>query len=227
VIAQDPAAGQSLAEHKTVTITVSLGNTLVPVPTDLVGKTVEEATAQLQATSLDLGTQTPQHDETAPAGTIVAVDAATLAQLPKGEKVNVTVSDGPAPRTVPELSPTMTFEQASAALSAAGLVGVQSDELNRFSDTVPAGQIIGTDPPAGTEVPRDSKVKVIFSKGPQPIPIPDVRNKSVAEATSTLQAAGFPVVGVTGSPSNPVLFTDPPPGEAHQKGTGVTLFTRR
>ena len=137
------------------------------------------------------------------------------------------MSDGPAPRTVPQLTPTMTFEQASQAMAAVQLGAVQSDDLNQFSDTVPAGQIIGTDPPAGTEVPRDSKVKVIFSKGPQPIPIPDVRDKSVAEATATLQAPGFPVVGVTGSPSNPVLFTDPPPNEPHAKGTGVTLFTRR
>ena len=68
---------------------------------------------------------------------------------------------------------------------------------------------------------------MIFSKGPQPIPIPDVRDKTVAEATAILQAQGFPVVGVTGSPSNQVLFTDPPPNEPHTKGTGVTLFTRR
>ena len=157
----------------------------------------------------------------------MAVDPGTPAQLPKGEKVNVTVSDGPAPRTVPQLSPTMSFQEASQALAAAQLEGVQSDGVNRFSDSVPAGQIIGTDPPAGAQVPRDAKVRVIFSKGPQPIPIPDVRSKSVAEATSILQGAGFPVVGVTGSPSNPVLFTDPPPNESHVKGTGVTLFTRR
>ncbi len=162
-----------------------------------------------------------------PSGTIIAVDPATPPQLPKGEKVNVTVSDGPAPRTVPQLSSTMSFQQASQALGARQLVGVQSDSINQYSDTVPAGQIIGTDPAAGTQVPRDSKVRVIFSKGPQPIPIPDVRTKSVADATATLQAAGFPVVGVTGSPSNPVLFTDPPPNEPHVKGTGVTLFTRR
>ena len=104
---------------------------------------------------------------------------------------------------------------------------MQSDSLNQFSDTVPAGQIIATDPAAGTQVPRDSKVRVIFSKGPQPIPIPDVRGKSVADATATLQGEGFSVVGVTGSPSNPVLFTDPPPSEPHVKGTGVTLVTRR
>jgi len=227
VIAQDPPEGKSLAENKTVTITVSLGNTLVNVPADLPGKTVADATAELQATSLDLGTQTAQHDETVPAGTVISVDPATPPQLPKGEKVNVIVSDGPAPRTVPQLTPTMTFDQASQTLAAVQLVAVQGDDINQFSDTVPAGQIIGTDPPAATEVPRGSKVKVIFSKGPQPIPIPDVRGQSVAAATAALQAAGFPVVGVTGSPTNPVLFTDPPPDEPHQRGTGVTLFTRR
>ncbi len=47
VIAQDPEAGKSLAENKTVTITVSLGNTLVKVPPDLPGKTVEAAAAEL------------------------------------------------------------------------------------------------------------------------------------------------------------------------------------
>jgi serine/threonine-protein kinase len=227
VIAQDPQQGKSLAEHKTVTITVSLGNTLVNVPPDLPGKTVADATAELQATSLDLGTQTPQHDETVPAGTVIAVDPATPPQLPKGGKVNVIVSDGPAPRTVPQLTPTMTFDQAAATLAAVQLTAVQGDDINQFSATVPAGQIIGTDPPAGTEVPRGARVKVIFSKGPQPIPIPDVRGQSVAAATAALQAAGFPVVGVTGSPTNPVLFTDPPPNEPHQTGTGVTLFTRR
>ena len=55
VIGQDPTAGKSLAEDKTVTITVSLGNTLVAVPADLVGKTVPTPTAELQAISLDLG----------------------------------------------------------------------------------------------------------------------------------------------------------------------------
>jgi serine/threonine-protein kinase len=120
----------------------------------------------------------------------------------------------------------MTFDQASQTLAGAQLVAVQSSDLNQFSDTVPAGQIIGTDPAAGTQVPRGTKVKVIFSNGPQPIPIPDVRGQSVTDATAALQAAGFAVVGVTGSPGNPVLFTDPPPDEPHPKGTGVTLFTR-
>ena len=136
----------------------------------------------------------------------------------------MTVSDGPAPRVVPQLSPTMTFDQAKQALAAVQLVGVAGDD---FSDTVPAGQIIKSVPSAGAKVPRDSNVTVVVSKGPQPIPIPDVRGKSVPEAAGILQGAGFAVLGVTGDPSNPVLFTDPPPNEPHVKGTGVNLITRR
>src|SRR5581483_4699142 len=178
VIAQDPRADTSLKEGKTVTITVSLGNTLVAVPTDLPGKTVEDAVAELQATFLDVGTQTPQHDENVKAGVVIAVDPATPAQLPKGEKVNLIVSDGPAPRTVPQLDPSMTVEQAQAAIAAVQLKGAPEEQ---FSDTVPAGQLIGTDPPAGTEVPRDSTVKILVSKGPQPVAVPDVSGQSVAD----------------------------------------------
>ncbi|HEY2814468.1 MAG TPA: PASTA domain-containing protein [Acidimicrobiales bacterium] len=224
VIIQDPVPGKSLAENKTVTITVSLGNTLVKVPADLTGQTIDAAKAELQATSLDVGTQTPQHDETAPAGTVLAVDPATPPSLPKGSTVNVTVSDGPGPRVVPQLTPTMTPDQAKAALAAVQLVAVPTQE---FNDTVPAGQIIRTDPAAGTSVPRDSNVNVVFSQGPQPVAIPDVRGKSVSDATSILAAAGFPVQSVQGSPNNPVLFTDPPPNERHPKGTKVTLFTHQ
>ncbi len=221
VIAQDPAADTSLAEDKTVTITVSLGNTLVAVPTDLVGKPIADVTAELQAASLTVGTQTPQHDESAAAGTVLAVDPATSGQLAKGSAVNLVVSDGPAPRTVPTLPPGSTFAQAQQALAAVQLVAVEDDE---FSDTVPAGQVVGTDPGAGTQVPRDSKVKVVVSKGMTPIP--DVANQSVADATAQLRAAGFTVAGVRGDPARTVVGTDPAAGTQVPKGTAVTLITR-
>ncbi len=66
-----------------------------------------------------------------------------------------------------------------------------------------------------------------MSKGPQPIPIPNVAGQSVQAATATLQGAGFAVSGVEGSPAGQVLATDPPAGEPHQKGTAVRLFTRQ
>jgi serine/threonine-protein kinase len=221
VIAQDPAEGKSLDEKQTVTITVSLGNTLVNVPTDLAGKTLDEATAALTQAGFTLGTQTPQHDETIPAGSIISLDPATPPQLPKGEAVNVVVSDGPAPRVVPAIPPTSTFEQAAAAVKAVQLVPTRRDD---FSDTVPEGQIIGTEPAAGTAVARDSSVMIIVSKG---LPtIPDVKGQSVQDAAAQLQAAGFKVAGVQGDPFRTVTGTNPPAGTRAASGSGVLIITR-
>jgi serine/threonine-protein kinase len=134
----------------------------------------------------------------------------------------VIVSDGPAPRTVPTIPATATFDQASQAITAVQLTPARRDD---FSDTVPAGQIIGTDPAAGQQVARGSTVTIIVSKGMTPIP--DVSGQSVADATAQLQAAGFTVAGVSGDPSRTVIGTNPPKGTLAAKGTGVTLITKK
>jgi serine/threonine-protein kinase len=204
-----------------VTITVSLGNTLVNVPPDLAGKTLDEATAALTQAGLVVGTLTKQNDEAVPVGSIIGLDPATPPQLPKGEPVNVIVSDGPAPRTVPAIPTNSTFDQAAAAITAVQLVPTRKDE---FSDTVPEGQIVGTTPAAGTAVARDSGVTIIVSKGlPQ---IPDVKGQSVQDAASQLQAAGFTVSGVQGNPFRTVEGTNPPAGSRAKSGTPVVIITR-
>jgi serine/threonine-protein kinase len=223
VIAQDPPDGKSLEEQKTITITVSLGNTLVTVPTDLAGNTVDEASAKITQAGLVVGSQTKQNDENVPAGSVIGADPATPPQLAKGDPVNLIVSDGPKPRVIPTLGPTTTFDQAAAALAGVQLKAVKAEA---FNDTIPAGGFVATDPPAGTAVARDSNVNVIFSKGPQPIPIPRVAGQSVADAAAQLQSAGFTVTGVQGNPSRTVTGTNPPEGTLAQRGTGVVIITR-
>jgi serine/threonine-protein kinase len=221
VIAQDPLEGKSLEEKKVVTITVSLGNTLVDVPADLAGKPVDQAAAELEGAGLKLGTQTAQNDETVQEGQVISLDPNTPSQLPKGEAVNVIVSGGPEPRTVPAIAATTPFDQASKAIKDLQLVPQRKDD---FSDTVPAGQIVGTDPPAGQQVPRGSTVTIVVSRG---LPtIPNVANQSVADATAALQAAGYTVAGVQGNPSRTVVGTNPPANTPAKKGTPVTIITR-
>ena len=221
VISQDPAEGKSLQEKKTVTITVSLGNTLVNVPGDLAGKSIDDATAILAHAGLKLGEQTTQNDETVAEGFVIKIDPATPPQLAKGDPVNVIVSGGPAPRTVPAIAPTTPFDQAAKAIKDLQLVPQRKDDT---SDTIPQGQIIGTDPPAGTQLARGATVMIIVSKG---LPtIPNVANQSVADATAALQAAGYTVAGVSGNPSRTVVGTSPPAGTAAKKGTPVTIITR-
>jgi beta-lactam-binding protein with PASTA domain len=48
---------------------------------------------------------------------------------------------------------------------------------------------------------------------------------SVTDASTALQAQGFGVSTVLGSPLKKVIASDPPAGEAHVPGTQVRLFT--
>jgi serine/threonine-protein kinase len=98
-------------------------------------------------------------------------------------------------------------------------------ETDQFSDQ-PIGQVLTSDQADGASVPRGTVVHVTVSKGPQPIPIPNVTGMSVSAASTTLAAQGFGVSSVDGSPLHNVIATDPPAGEAHVAGTQVRLFTR-
>jgi serine/threonine-protein kinase len=221
VVTQDPPKATKLDEGKTVTITVSLGNTLVNVPGDLVDKSLEEATQGLAAAGLVVGDVKRQFDEHAAKDVVIAVDPLTPPQLAKGTGVNLVVSDGPAPRKVPAVGTGMTFDQFAAALTALQLKATRVDD---FNDTVPSGQVIGTEPATGTEVPRDTAVTVHVSKGLTPIP--NVAGLAIADARDKLQQAGFTVAGVNGDPFRTVRATNPPAGTQAPKGTGVTLITR-
>ncbi len=237
VLAQLPAPGASLEEGRTVRLTVSLGNTLVDVPT-LTGVAEADALAQLEAAGLVGAVSARPNDEEVAKGAVISVatpadlpDAADIpaGKLPRGTTVSLTVSDGPAPRTIPTGLVGAAFDGVNAHLVNLKLVVNRSDE---FSDTMQAGLVIRVEPAEGTAVPRDSPVAVVVSKGPEPIPIPNVTGKSGIDATNILRAAGFPVSGIAnsagqpGSPTNQVIATDPPAGEPHPRGTPVRVVTR-
>src|SRR5690606_20442331 len=142
----------SLRERETVTLTVSLGQRLRAVPTDLAGLPFEDARAVLERAGLAAADPVPRHDEEVPEGHVVRAVDATPVEAETGTPITLVVSQGPHPRVVPPTGG-LTPEQACAEL-----VGVQLtcrlDEA--FSDTVEVGVVIGTDPEAGTEAARDS-----------------------------------------------------------------------
>ena len=93
---------------------------------DLVGK--DQATAQqlITAAGLTVGGVTPQFDETVPAGVVMSWKAAgqTLApgtEVTKGTTIDLVVSQGPQPRTIPKLIG-QPPEVAIAQLQQLGLV---------------------------------------------------------------------------------------------------------
>ena len=99
-----------------------------------------------------------------------------------------------------------------------------------FDATVPEGEVINTDPTAGTSVNEHSSISVIVSKGPSTVTIPkDLASKTEAEARSDIAALGLKA-GQTIFVDNPtianglVVTTDPALGELVPVGTTVNIM---
>ncbi|HEY7628986.1 MAG TPA: PASTA domain-containing protein, partial [Ilumatobacteraceae bacterium] len=120
----------------------------------------------------------------------------------------------------------MQLDVATQTLEDAGLT------VNKHEVPTPdavEGAVVSTDPIAGTTVQRDSAVEVNYNPIKTPVPIPEVRGKTVEEATSILTGAGFTIspdtVFVVDSTLEPglVLSTNPPFGQSAVQGTVVVL----
>jgi eukaryotic-like serine/threonine-protein kinase len=187
---------------------------------NVVGQPVDAATTALQALGFVVDTGTHAFDEQAQAGTVLASEP--TGEAPPDSVIKLTVSDGPAPRTVPDVGAGGTFAAAAAALDGVQLTATQVDE---FNDTVPAGQVLGTTPAAGTQVPRGTAVSVRVSKGPDLVAVPAIAGLTIEAASQTLAAQGFQAF-VQGNlrPGGKVLATDPAAGTMVKRGSTVRVL---
>ena len=131
---------------------------VVKVP-DFVGKQLSEFTEYKDLIIM----KEEVYDEIIPAGEIISqkVDAGT--ELVKNSRVEVVVSLGPVPEVVimPDLA-NKTKDEALAALSQLGFIP-EIEEKN--DDNVPVGAVISTDPAKDSSLTKDTKIKLIISKG--------------------------------------------------------------
>jgi serine/threonine-protein kinase len=134
---------------------------------------------------------------------------------------------GPLQRvTVPEVVG-LTQEQATAALEA---VELRFDgEAREHSETVPVGVVISQDPAAQASTFIQFTVRGVVSLGPERYAVPDLRGKSVEEASQALADTKLAVAGQTDAfdeevPAGAVAGTDPPAGTSLKPQTPVTLI---
>jgi serine/threonine protein kinase len=134
-----------------------------------------------------------------------------------------TVHAQPARTTIPDLVGT---QRASAELVVRSL-GLHPHVIATYSSTVPAGEISSQNPRPGAAVPEPSGVTLVVSRGPAPVPVPDLHRLAQTAAISALRARGFRVVLQTSDsifdPSGIVLDQSIPPGTVRIPGTTVTL----
>jgi beta-lactam-binding protein with PASTA domain len=217
IISQSPKPGFFLARGDSVRLVVSKGPKPVSLPA-VVGTPFPEAQAALEQAKFVVAVGR-QFDENVPKDAVIATEPAGKA--PPDSTVKILISDGPAPVTIANQRG-KSYEAAAAALQAQRLGATRVDA---FSSSVPAGQVIRTEPAAGQMAPRDSVVQVVVSKGPDIVTVPDLVGKGIEEATALAQANGLPVV-VSGaySPRKQVKAQSPPKDAKVPRGTEVTLY---
>jgi eukaryotic-like serine/threonine-protein kinase len=142
-------------------------------------------------------------------------------QVPTGTAVDAVVSGGPAPRAIPDFV-NHPFDEANASLTGAQLVVQQLEP--RYNDSIPAGNIVSLNPPSGTQVPRGSTVQIVVSKGPDTVPVPDLKGQTLDQAKASLQAIGLTVGGVAGPLDKTVTASSPPAGTPAPLGTAVSVL---
>ena len=222
VVRSEPAAGEQLAEGEQLRLYVSLGEPKVDLP-DVYGRDLQSVIEELGEKDILITGTLELSDETLTPGTVIGFDLpADVVDLEPGSEVVLFVSSGPAERQVPEVPEDGLVATARDELVSLRLI---PREDTAFSADVPEGEVIGFVPTSGAFVAADTPVTIVVSDGPEPVEVPNVIGLDVSVATFELEELGFVVERVEGSPSLPVLATDPPAGEVHPFGTSIVIAT--
>jgi serine/threonine-protein kinase len=195
----------------------------VLIPNDLIGK--DPGSASTELTGLGLKVQQQQQASTAAQqGKVFNTNPAPGTQVNPGSTVTLLVGAGPTTVKIPDVTGKDQIT-ATQILTAAGFQPTTSSEN---SSTVAQGNVIRTEPAAGSTAAQGSTVNLVISTGSGQVQIPDVHGQDPGSAGSALGALGlktktsYETSGTVAQGT--VTRTDPPAGTSVVKGATVTIF---
>ncbi|MEV3938823.1 PASTA domain-containing protein [Glycomyces sp. NPDC049804] len=145
----DPAAGEEVKAGTPVTVFVSDGFPPLTVP-NVVGKSEDDARADITTEGLEIGEVTRSHSDTIEAGLVISQTPAGEAPAGPGDTVDLVISDGPEPVEVPDVVG-MDIEKATEELESLGFT-VKTAQI-WFTGTVFEQSLdAGSEHPKGTEI---------------------------------------------------------------------------
>lgn len=197
----------------------------VEVP-DLRGRTEEEAKKILN--DMELGIKVDperqpsnQYEE----GQIMAQDKEPGTEVDKNTTITVTISSGEEAKTttVPDVV-NREESEAEQMIRDANLTVAHGEA--QYDDNVAEGNVISSNPVAGTEIEEGQTVTIVVSLGQKPATVPDIRGMSAADAEAALSAEGL--VGSASEDysdtveAGKVISQDVDPNSEVDKGTTVS-----
>jgi eukaryotic-like serine/threonine-protein kinase len=136
---------------------------------------------------------------------------------------------GPARQVeVPELVG-LTQPRAEQALKASNLT---ADISNNFDDRVPSGTVISSSPRRGEQATQGAAIKLVVSRGPSQLPVPDLAGRGERTAGVALSRAGLRIGDPRRRyddtvPAGVVIQTSPAAGRRVEAGSTVVLEVSR
>jgi serine/threonine-protein kinase len=189
----------------------------------LVAMTKSAAEAAARQGGFDVYYGAGAYSETVPKDVVLSQDPAGGQKIVRGGQLTVVLSLGPERYPVPPITG-MELAAAKAELDNVKLKLKQGEK--QYSDSVPEGAVISTDPPQDTSLKPGDTVTVVISKGLAPIILPDLTHKNINDARAQLQALGLNAVVQykdSDQPADTVIGQNPKADSGAQKGDAVTL----
>jgi len=194
---------------------------------------LETAKMLLDAKGLSLVKEGEKADPTVLKGKIMFQNPFPGAVVEKGTFVKVIVSKGQPPPTVenviaPDVSG-LTLSQAKVLIANKGLiVGEVTDKISDEKK----GIVLSSTPDAGAEVPKNFRIDLVVSKGPQLVTVPRLINKDVGTARILLQRKGLRLGHVSYTTSaeynfDVIISQHPLSGKRVKKGTSVSVSVNK
>ncbi len=229
VATQRPQPRERAKKGSTVSIIVSSGPGEVTIPF-VRGSPQAQARRRLESAGFKVDVRRDFSDAL-PTGQVLETSPPQRSRLERGSTVTMVVSRGSQQATVPDVvgKPRADAEKAVEDASLQASVSERED-----ASTAP-GTVLTQDPPAGSKRDRDTTVNLVVAKKPPAaamVAVPDVADKDVNDAISTLEDAGFKVrqrskkVGSLDQDSR-VLEQNPKAGQKRKKGAKVILTVGR
>ena len=193
VIAQQPAAGESIEQGQSVNVTISAGREQATVP-QLIGLTsLDDVRTALADANLVLG-DILEEESNQPAGYVLDQDPTEGTQVAAGTAIAITVSSG-----LVEV-PDVVGISESQALSDLARAGFETQVIDQEIADVPPGEVLAQSPQPGSRLERGALVTITVAVGPIiPTPAPTVAPTDTAVPVPTDTAAPAPVD--TGAPA--------------------------
>lgn len=172
IASQDPREGEKISKGDTITVMLSSGKPTGLVP-NIIGYNYNENKAQieaiLKAEGYELGSVSEEESDE-PVGVIINQDPGADSSASKGSAINIVISKGTDKSKMPSLLG-MTFEEAKAALEAAGFeVGTPTYEE---SSVYAKGIVMDQPYEPGAKIEKGTVISLVISKGEPAVTPPD------------------------------------------------------